>query len=73
MKRPASVEDLYPLSLMQRGMHFEQRTWVFHGALDVPAFRWVWEEKVNHHPILRSVLSWVGTRSPPSVPVSSRA
>jgi hypothetical protein len=70
------IEDIYPLSPMQQGMlfhtlyspesglYFEQITCVLRGPLDVPAFERAWQQAVDRHPALRTLLAWE-RRDPP--------
>ncbi|MEE8585879.1 MAG: condensation domain-containing protein, partial [Acidobacteriota bacterium] len=65
-----SVEDMYPLSPMQKGMlfhtlyspssgvYFEQQTTVIRGGLNIPAFEQAWQQALDRHPVLRSVIDW---------------
>lgn len=62
-----AVEDVYPLSPMQRGLYyealkspdseayFEQVSFRLEGRLDVEAFRRSWQGLAERHPALRSV------------------
>jgi amino acid adenylation domain-containing protein len=62
----SQMEDLYPLSPMQRGMlfhalydpgspvYFEQVSYRIHGHLDLSAFQRAWQRVVDRHPVLRT-------------------
>jgi acyl carrier protein len=65
-----SIEAIYPLSPMQRGMlfhslyapgaraYFEQQTYAVEGALDLPSFVGAWQRVLDRHAILRSQFVW---------------
>lgn len=64
---PAAIEDIYPLSPMQRGLYyeavkapsseayFEQMSFCLEGAVDLAAMDASWRDLVARHPALRSV------------------
>jgi amino acid adenylation domain-containing protein len=70
------IEDLYPLSPMQRGMlfhalydadapiYFEQVSYRLRGRLNLPAFENAWQRVVDRHPILRTSFHYVGLDEP---------
>jgi acyl carrier protein len=65
-----SIEAIYPLSPMQRGMlfhtlyapsaraYFEQLTYALVGPLDVASLRDAWQRVLDRHPILRTQFVW---------------
>ncbi|HSF38869.1 MAG TPA: amino acid adenylation domain-containing protein, partial [Thermoanaerobaculia bacterium] len=71
-----SVEDLYPLAPLQRGMllhglwapgstlYLEQISCDLVGDLDVPAFTRAWQRVVERHPALRTAFLWQGVDEP---------
>lgn len=73
------IEDMYPLSPLQRGMLFHsiyapesgvyvvQLSCLLHGPLNVPAFRQAWQRVVDRHPILRTAFVWVDLDEPVQV------
>src|SRR6185369_4641461 len=70
MSKKRAIEDIYPLSPMQKGMlfhtlfdpeaeeYFEQLSSTFYGDLDVAAFRRAWEHTIQRHPVLRTAVVW---------------
>src|SRR5262249_33131408 len=64
------LEDIYPLSPMQKGMlfhallapetgvYFEQFTFGLRGGLQVEAFQRAWQQVVDRHPALRTTFNW---------------
>jgi len=64
--QPRQIEDVYPLAPLQYGLMFHslyaaeagvyciQIACRLQGELDLPAFRQVWQQLVEHHPILRT-------------------
>ncbi|HWL15344.1 MAG TPA: amino acid adenylation domain-containing protein [Opitutus sp.] len=64
---PATVEDIYPLSPMQKGLfyeamkspaseaYFEQMSFCLDGKIDLGALQQSWRDLVARHPALRSV------------------
>jgi hypothetical protein len=79
MTKPASIEDIYPLSPLQAGMlfhtllepnsgvYFEQLTCELHGELDESAFARTWQLLAARHSILRTAFVWKGQREPVQV------
>jgi hypothetical protein len=79
------VEDLYPLSPMQRGMLFHslyapesgvyctQLSCVLEGDLKLEAFEQAWQQVVDTHPILRTAFVWEGRDKPLQVVQRGRA
>src|SRR5262245_32762577 len=73
------IEDIYPLSPMQRGMlfhtlyapqsgvYFQQVGCTLHGDFDHAAFRKAWEYMVARHTVLRSAVVWEGLAEPMQV------
>ena len=67
-----NVEDLYPLSPLQKGILFHavsepqssiylvQFRCTLLGRLDLPAFRQAWQRVLDRHPALRTVFLWEG-------------
>jgi acyl carrier protein len=65
-----SIEAIYPLSPMQRGMlfhtlyapgaraYFEQLVFALEGPLDVPSFIRTWQQVFDRHPIFRTQVVW---------------
>jgi amino acid adenylation domain-containing protein/thioester reductase-like protein/non-ribosomal peptide synthase protein (TIGR01720 family) len=74
-----NVEDFYPLSPLQQGMlfhslyapesgvYFLQLSCTAHGDLDVAAFKRVWQQAVERHPVLRTAFLWEGLKEPVQV------
>jgi amino acid adenylation domain-containing protein/non-ribosomal peptide synthase protein (TIGR01720 family) len=70
------IEDVYPLSAMQRGMLFhtlhergvamyvDQLSCQLEGPLDVAAFQRAWSEVLARHPGLRAAILWEGLPEP---------
>ena len=79
MSKAASIEEIYPLSPLQKGLlfhtllapgeavYFEQLTCELHGRLDETAFAETWRVLVARHPILRTAFVWKGQREPVQV------
>ena len=75
------IEDIYPLSPMQKGMlfhslyasesgeYFMQTSWTFHGDLNISAFNRAWQQVVDRHPILRTDFEWEDLDDPVQVPL----
>ena len=71
-----AVEDIYPVTPMQRGMLFqsmldrhsgallEQSSYLIEGGLDAPAFVAAAHEVVGRHAILRTGFVWEGVEEP---------
>lgn len=71
-----NVEDMYPLTPLQRGILFhtlhepeanvytEQLTLTLQGILQVPTFQRAWNTIVDRHTILRSSFIWEGVDEP---------
>ncbi len=71
------IEDIYPLSPTQEGMLFhtlydsnesvylEQLSFRLEGDLNRPAFRRAWENVVDRHPMLRTLVIWKRQGKPP--------
>jgi amino acid adenylation domain-containing protein/non-ribosomal peptide synthase protein (TIGR01720 family) len=67
-------EDAYPLTPMQAGMvfhglgdkgvYFQQTTFVVDGVTDSTAFAAAWQRVVDRTPVLRSSVLWEGVRRP---------
>ena len=76
-----NIEDIYPLSPMQKGMlfhilysqesgvYYEQSAWEIAGALDVAAFRQAWTLLIARHPVLRTSFLWEELDEPVQVVV----
>src|ERR1700685_1430251 len=74
-----NVEDIYPMSPLQRGILFHclyepgvgmycvQVSCRIEAALNVPAFRRAWEEVVQRHAILRTNFLWKDLDKPRQV------
>ena len=72
----AQMEDLYPLSPMQRGMlfhalyeasspvYFEQVSYQLRGLLNLSAFERAWQQVVDRHPVLRTSFHYKGVDEP---------
>ena len=72
----AQMEDLYPLSPMQRGMlfhalyeasspvYFEQVSYQLRGQLNLTAFERAWQQVVDRHPVLRTSFHYKGLDEP---------
>ena len=73
------VEDIYPLSPVQKGMLFhtlaenrpgvyrQQLVYKFVGDLDVERFEFAWNTVVDRHPALRAAFLWEGLDDPVQV------
>ena len=71
-----NVEDVYPLSPVQKGMLFhsldeptsgiyiEQYTCIFSNELDVGNYKLAWESIVKRQPVLRTAFLWDGLDEP---------
>ncbi|MCU7520951.1 MAG: amino acid adenylation domain-containing protein [Ignavibacteria bacterium] len=71
-----NIEDIYPLSPMQRGMLFhsllssetgvyiEQTSCTFHGPMDIYSFKCAWEKVAERHQVLRSAFMWEDVDEP---------
>jgi alpha-ketoglutarate-dependent taurine dioxygenase len=71
-----NIEDIYPLSPMQKGLLFHtlcapmsgvyvtQLSWTLDGDLDAAVFRRAWEALTERHPILRTSFVWEGRSKP---------
>ena len=76
-----NIEDIYPLSPMQKGMlfhilysqesgvYYEQSAWEIAGALDMAAFRQAWTLLIARHPVLRTSFLWEELDEPVQVVV----
>ena len=74
--RGKDIEDIYPLTGLQQGLLFhshyqpgsglyvEQFGCCIEGALDISAFKTVWQGVVERHAIFRSSLLWEGVDTP---------
>ena len=69
------VEDIHPLTPLQRGMLFnaveyggdvfvEQIAWTLSGPLDVSRLRRAWNKAVERHGAMRSLIRWEGLTQP---------
>ena len=79
MSKSASIEEIFPLSPLQKGLlfhtifepseevYFEQLTCELHGRFDEAAFAETWHLLVSRHPILRTAFVWKGQREPVQV------
>jgi amino acid adenylation domain-containing protein/non-ribosomal peptide synthase protein (TIGR01720 family) len=79
MSKAASIEEIFPLSPLQKGLlfhtlfepseavYFEQLTCELHGRFDEAAFAETWRLLVSRHPILRTAFVWKGQREPVQV------
>jgi acyl-CoA synthetase (AMP-forming)/AMP-acid ligase II/nucleoside-diphosphate-sugar epimerase len=79
MLSTTEIEDIYPLSPMQRGMlfhtlyapqsgvYFQQVGCTLHGDLDRAAFRRAWAYVMARHAVLRSAVVWEGLDEPMQV------
>src|SRR5205085_9525971 len=79
MLNTTEIEDIYPLSPMQRGMlfhtlyapqsgvYFQQVGGTLRGAFDAPTFRRAWEHMLGRHAVLRSAVIWQGLDEPMQV------
>src|SRR5436853_6545488 len=77
--RSKQIEDLYPLSPMQRGMLFhtllapdsgvyiQQLVCTLHGDLRVAAFEHAWRQVLDQHPVLRTSFVWEDLDEPMQV------
>jgi amino acid adenylation domain-containing protein len=71
-----TIEDIYKLSPIQHGMlvhclaqpdegiYFEQFSWTFDRALDLPAFRRAWARVQAQHAVLRTAFFWAEVDEP---------
>jgi amino acid adenylation domain-containing protein len=71
-----TVDDIYPLSPMQKGMlfhtlltpdarpYFEQAEYTASFDVDLAAFRKAWQTVVDRHAILRTGIQWQGLEEP---------
>jgi amino acid adenylation domain-containing protein len=71
-----NVEDVYPLSPMQRGMlfhrlltpeddvYFDRLTCTLEGDLDRAAFRRAWQMLIERHAVLRTAFVWEKVKEP---------
>ena len=76
MTLPKNVDDLYPLTPMQRlmllhaisaagnGVLLNQVSYDIRGAFDADAFHRAWDTVVARHPALRTAFLWEGRSSP---------
>ncbi|HEX5748907.1 MAG TPA: non-ribosomal peptide synthase/polyketide synthase [Archangium sp.] len=74
--RRRNIEDLYPLSPLQKGllfhvlhassadMYLNQLSWELEGPLDVKAVARAWQETVDRHASLRTGFLWEGLEEP---------
>ncbi|WNG58277.1 amino acid adenylation domain-containing protein [Archangium gephyra] len=74
--RRRNIEDLYPLSPLQKGllfhvlhassadMYLNQLSWELEGPLDVTAVARAWQETVDRHASLRTGFLWEGLEEP---------
>ncbi|AKJ04229.1 non-ribosomal peptide synthase protein (TIGR01720 family)/amino acid adenylation domain-containing protein [Archangium gephyra] len=74
--RRRNIEDLYPLSPLQKGllfhvlhassadMYLNQLSWELEGPLDVTAVARAWQETVDRHTSLRTGFLWEGLEEP---------
>src|SRR5262249_340460 len=65
-----AMEDIYPLSPMQKGMlfhtlltpetgvYFEQHCWGVRGEIHAEALRRAWQHVADRHPVLRTSFDW---------------
>ncbi|MGE5431356.1 MAG: condensation domain-containing protein, partial [Syntrophomonadaceae bacterium] len=72
----SNIEDIYPLSPMQRGMLFhnllskesgvyiEQTSCTFEGIIDIESFKLAWEKIVERHSVLRTAFVWEDVDEP---------
>src|SRR5215471_10495671 len=79
MSRPIAIEDIYPLTPLQKGLlfhalfephsevYFEQLTCELHGTFDEAAFAGAWRLLMARHAILRTAFVWKGQREPVQV------
>ena len=82
LKSRPTLEDIYPLSPMQKLFYsmeasagqlgFEQWRLVLRGALDPAALRRSWEQVIDRHPILRTAFVSDGLREAMQVVVAAR-
>src|SRR5215467_436566 len=78
-----NIEDMYPLSPLQRGMLFhaayggdstaylEQVTISLHGELDAASFERAWNALIDENAVLRTVFRWRNLREPVQVVLRS--
>ena len=71
-----TIEAIYPLSPMQKGMlfhtlydtqaglYFEQLICHCNHGLDIPAFKQAWQDLVQRHPVLRTQFMWENLKDP---------
>jgi len=79
MSKAVTIEDIFPLSPLQKGLlfhtlyspgesvYFEQLACELHGRLDETAFAQAWKLLVSRHPILRTAFVWKGQSEPRQV------
>jgi len=82
LKSHPSVEDIYPLSSMQKLFYsmeasagqlgFEQWRFVFRGSLDTAVLRRSWQRVIERHPILRTAFVADGLRETMQVVLPAR-
>jgi len=82
LKSHPALEDIYPLSPMQKLFYsmeasaeqlgFEQWRFVLHGSLDSAALRRSWERVVERHPVLRTAFVSDGLRETMQVVLPAR-
>ena len=83
LKSNPALEDIYPLSPMQKLFHsmeasagqlgFEQWRFVLRGLLDPAALRRSWEQVIERHPILRTAFVSDGLRETMQVVLPARS
>jgi acyl-CoA synthetase (AMP-forming)/AMP-acid ligase II/short-subunit dehydrogenase involved in D-alanine esterification of teichoic acids/acyl carrier protein len=73
------IEDMYPLTPMQRGLlfhslsdarsavYFQQEGFLIEGAFDAAAFLRAWEHVLMRHSLLRTAFVWEGLNEPVQV------
>ena len=82
LKTHPALEDIYPLSPMQKLFHsmeasagqlgFEQWRFVLRGSLDAAALRQGWEQVIERHPILRTAFVSDGLKETMQVVLPAR-
>ncbi|HKE59595.1 MAG TPA: condensation domain-containing protein, partial [Pyrinomonadaceae bacterium] len=77
--RAENLVDIYELSPLQQGLLFhslyapesgvyiEQLTITLSGDIDLPAFKWAWEQAMGRHAVLRTAFYWEGIEKPHQV------